>query len=242
MPISLHTNKIKDEKNAFIEELYRIIVNKEELITGKYDNASTLIHKYYLTIYIMEYYKKNAITNIYYDLMLTSVIESEALIQCGFINAAVMQLRCAVESTLKLLYYELHPIEWVLHQDNKFDLSGIEYREFLYKHPKFSKFQYEKRETIEQLWGDLCEYSHFNINVINEINLLIDIKTVFSSTEENEKYIKKLKMSMRVIIIILFLLDGTWLKNVEKSYFDYVFEILFGSNEIRDMKINLEIE
>ena len=45
-----------------------------------------------------------------------------------------------------------------------------------------------------------------------------------------------------VLILILFLIDSSWLKGVEKSYFDYVFEILYTSNETRELKIALGIE
>ena len=47
---------------------------------------------------------------------------------------------------------------------------------------------------------------------------------------------------MRIIVEIMFIVDNAWLVEVEKSYFDYVFEVLFKSDEIRHMKIALEIE
>ena len=34
MPNSLHTNKIKDEKDAFVNELFDMILKREELISG----------------------------------------------------------------------------------------------------------------------------------------------------------------------------------------------------------------
>ncbi len=242
MPISLHTDKIKDEKNAFITELYKMIVNEEQLIEGIYSKEATQIHKLYLTLYIMNYYKSNKLSTIYYDYLLTSGIESESLVLCGFTNAAIMQLRSTVEMSFKMLYYEFHPIEWQLHRERQFDLKGIEYREFLYNHPKFSSLKYINREYIEGIWNDLCKYSHFDINVINKLSVIEDMANIFSSEREKKKFRDKLKSCLRIVIIILFLVDESWLKEVEKSYFDYVFELLYNSSETSDLKINLRIE
>lgn len=241
MPLSLHTDKIRDEKNAFIEELYKIIVDKEKLIDGDNNGCATQIHKYYLTVYILNHFKRNTLNSTYYEYMITSIIESEALVQCGFMNAALMQLRSSLEMAFKMLYYECHPVEWELHEKEQFDLKGIEYREFLYRHPKFAKLHCESKETVERVWSELCKYSHYDINVVNEISVISDIKTVFSGTEEKEKFLHKLKLTMRILVEILFIVDSTWLKEVEKSYFDFVFEVLFKSEEIRMMKIDLEI-
>jgi hypothetical protein len=242
MPLSLHTDKIRNEKNAFIEELYNIIVDKDELINGNYSSAATKIHQYYLTVYIFNHFKRNNMNTAYYDYMLTSIIESEALVQCGFVNAALMQLRSSLEMAFKMLYYECHPIEWELHEKEQFDLRGVEYREFLYRHPKFSKLPYENKENIERVWGELCKYSHYDINVVKEISVISDIKTVFSNCKERDNFLSKLKLTMRIIVEIMFIVDNAWLVEVEKSYFDYVFEVLFKSDEIRHMKIALEIE
>ena len=51
-----------------------------------------------------------------------------------------------------------------------------------------------------------------------------------------------MKSSLRIVILILFLVDESWLKGVEKSYFDYIFELLYNSSESSDLKINLRIE
>ena len=46
MPNSLHTNKIKDEKDAFVNELFNMIPKREELISGEASAIATLIHKF----------------------------------------------------------------------------------------------------------------------------------------------------------------------------------------------------
>ena len=242
MPISLHTDKIKDEKNAFVEELYKMIINKEQLLEGIYDTRATQVHKLYLTLYVMNYYKTKTFNTTYYDLLLTSGIESEALILCGFTNASLMQLRSMVEMAFKMLFFEFHPIEWQLHCANQFDLKGVEYIEFLYNLPMFKRLNSINRADVEAIWGDLCKYTHFDINVIKNISVIEDMKNIFSSESEKNAFINKVKLCMRVVIIILFLVDGSWLKEVEKSYFDYIFELLYTSSEASDLKINLHIE
>ena len=242
MPISLHTDKIKDEKNAFVKELYKMVINEEQLLEGMYNNEAIQIHKLYLTLYIMNHYKSKRFNSMYYDYLLTSGIESESLILCGFTNASIMQLRSTVEMAFKMLYFEFHPIEWQLHSENQFDLRGIEYREFLYTHPRFSNLKYINREYVESVWKDLCKYTHFDISVINKISVIEDMTNIFSSENEKKAFRDKLKSSLRIVILILFLVDESWLKGVEKSYFDYIFELLYNSSESSDLKINLRIE
>lgn len=41
MPNSLHTNKIKDEKDAFVNELFNMIPKREELISGEASAIAT---------------------------------------------------------------------------------------------------------------------------------------------------------------------------------------------------------
>ena len=50
MPNSLHTNKIKDEKDAFVNELFNMIPKREELISGEASAIATQIHKLYLPL------------------------------------------------------------------------------------------------------------------------------------------------------------------------------------------------
>ena len=74
MPNSLHTNKIKDEKDAFVNELFDMIPKREELISGEASVIATQIHKLYLTIYIMNHFKSQKLKTDYYEYLLTSVI------------------------------------------------------------------------------------------------------------------------------------------------------------------------
>ena len=69
MPNSLHTNKIKDEKDAFVNELFNMIPKREELISGEASAIATQIHKLYLTIYIMNYFKSQKLKTVVCSLL-----------------------------------------------------------------------------------------------------------------------------------------------------------------------------
>lgn len=241
MPRSLHSQKIKDEKDAFVDELYKMLAKKATLKDGIYDKNASLIHKYYLVIYIMNHYNKTTFSTDYYNYMLTSLIESESLCLAGFNNASMMLLRSSMEMAIKFIYFETHPIEWELHQNNKFDLPGLEYRNFLYSVPKFSKLDFENKNSIETIWSELCKYSHYDLSIIQEISIITDIKPIFIDVNSQQKYIAKLKSVIRFMVIILFLVNPEWMQGVEKSYFDYIFEILYKPEEIGKMKIELRI-
>lgn len=241
MPISLHTDKIKDEKNCFIEELYKMILNKDELIDGEIDNKATQLHKFYLVIYIMNYYNKNQHNSQYFNYLMTSIIESESLFVLGFTNAGMMSLRSALESSFKFLYYEYHQIELQLNEMGEFDIKGIDYRNFMYLIPSFRKLNFIMKDEVERIWNELCKYVHYDISVINDISVISDIKPVLKEQESFIKIKKLIKEVFRIIVIIMFIVDPKWLEGIEKSYFDYIFEVLFKDNETTDMKISLKI-
>ncbi len=230
MPSSLHSNKIKDEKNAFVEELYKVFPEKDKLVSGAWNSKATQIHKYYLALYIMNFQKPKSLKTKYFNYLMTAAIESEALFLGGFKNAAFMQLRCAMEATFKLLYYETHPVEWELHKSKGFDLTGLEYREFLYMHPKFAHLNILKYD-IERNWGELCQYSHYDISIVNDITCVIDIKNIMSDNAGFEDSMKKIKSTIREMVFIFFMIDSRWLEGIEKAYFDYIFEILYSKAE-----------
>lgn len=241
MPISLHTDKIKVEKDCFIEELYKMILNKEELINGELDNKATQLHKFYLAIYIMNYYNKNEQNSQYLNYLITSIIESESLFIVGFTNAGMMALRSALECSFKFLYYEYHPIELQLNEIGEFDIKGIDYRNFMYSIPNFKKLNFIMKDEIERVWNELCKYAHYDISVIKEISVISDIKPVFNDDNRFINIKKIIKDVFRIIIVIMFTVNPKWLEMVEKSYFDYVFEVLFKAEEVTNMKISLKI-
>ncbi|MBN1071862.1 hypothetical protein DVV81_11895 [Clostridium botulinum] len=241
MPMSLHTNKIKVEKDCFIEELYKMILNKDELIDGTLNSKATQLHKLYLAIYIMNNYNKKEQNSQYLNYLITSIIESESLFIIGFTNAGMMALRSALECSFKFLYYEYHPIELQLNEIGEFDIKGIDYRNFMYSIPNVKKLNFIMKDDIERVWSELCKYAHYDISVIKEISVISDIKPVFNDNESFDNIKKIIKAVFRTIIVIMFTVNPKWLESVEKSYFDYVFEVLFNAEEVSNMKISLKI-
>lgn len=239
MAISLHSDKIKDEKNAFVTELYKKITKVETLTSGELDRSATRVHKLYMAIYIMNYHKSEKLKTTYFEHLLTGIIESEALIMAGFKNAAFMQLRCAMECAMKLLYFETHPIEWQLHQTNEFEKRGIEYREFFYSHPLKKKIDFILKEDVERNWSELCKYSHYDISVVKDISCIIEMDNVLEN--DLDKSLFKIKDTFRQMVCIFFIIDPSWLKELEKTYFDYVFESLFTAKEREELIGKLQI-
>ena len=111
-------------------------------------------------------------------------------------------------------------------------MRGIDYRDFLYRHPKFIKLDFQK-EQFESNWNELCQYSHYDINIVKDISCVIEITNVLSDKNELSDSIKKIKNSIKEMICILFMVDPRWLEGIEKAYFDYVFEILYTKEERR---------
>lgn len=241
VPQSLHTDKINDEKNAFVQELYETIVSEHSLHNGDLKTRALSIHKIYMTFYIMSHFKPKELDSPYFNNLLSCVIESESLFFLGFKNSGMMLLRSALELSFKFLYFAYHPIEQIKNETGNFDLHGIEYREFLYTFPNFLLQTTLNKDLIEQLWSELCQYTHCDVKTVDEISLIADIKPIFENEHSFQEYLKKIKHVFRIIITILFMVKSNWLEGVEKSYFDYPFEILFSAPEITDLKINLRI-
>lgn len=156
MPISLHTDKIKDEKNAFVQELYDTVLTRNALIDGDYSSQAVRLHKLYLALYIMNHFNQKEFQSQYYEYLMSCLIESESLFFIGLKNSAMMVLRSALELSFKFLYFEYHPIELKRNEIGEFDLHAIEYREFLYAFPSFSEQQVIRRDFVERLWRELC--------------------------------------------------------------------------------------
>lgn len=241
MPQSLHTDKIRDEKNAFIEELYNTIPSKADLLSGENASQAVRLHKLYLTFYIMANFKNVTLQSPYFNNLMSCIIESESLFFLGFKNSGMTLLRSAIESAFKLLYYEYHPIELIRNTNGDFDLRGLEYREFLYSFPAFSAQNVIKKDDVERVWSKLCEYTHSNVKTVDQISLVAEIKPIFETEQTFTQYLSQIKQVLRTIICILFLVSPNWLEHTEKSYFDYVFEILFDATETSALKVNFRI-
>lgn len=241
MPQSLHSQKINDEKDAFVCELFDTTNQKDDLISGKYSRQSARLHKLYMSFYVLNHFRRKELCSDYYDSILSCVIESESLFLVGLCNSPMMLLRSALEMSFKLLYFEYHPIELIRNSQQKFDLHGIEYREFLYAFPAFSAQNIIVKEDVEKTWSDLCLYTHFDYKAVETVSVISQITPIFDDEQKLAKYLDSIKKVFRIILCILFLVDPEWMKEVEKSYFDYPFEVLFNGEEKSKLILALKI-
>lgn len=241
MPQSLHSDKIRDEKNALVHELFDTINQKDELISGKYSTQTARLHKLFLSFFVLNHFKRKELNSDYYDSLLSCVIESESLLLIGLCNAPMMLLRSALEMSFKMLYYEYHPIELIRNSQQKFELHGADYREFLYTFPAFSAQDVITKDDVERLWSELCRYTHFDYKTVESISMVSQFAPIFNNEQKLVKYLDCIKKVFRIITCILFLVNPEWMKEVEKSYFDYPFEVLFNGDETSKIILALKI-
>ncbi|MED3447563.1 hypothetical protein P4483_27135 [Bacillus thuringiensis] len=237
----LHSNKVKDERDAFVEELYKNLTNKDSITSGDLEARSRRLHKIILPLYIMKHYSKNKFISPYFNFIMTNVIEAEMLLMLGFKNAAMTSLRAAMESSFKFLYYEYHPIENLLHNESEFDLTGMSYREFLYSFPNLKNISFNSRDRIERIWSDLCKYVHSDINSVQAISYVSEISSALNLEEkEFNALLNNLRDIFKVIISIFFAIDKTWAQDIEKTYFDAIFEV-YDFEERSEVKEKLQV-
>jgi hypothetical protein len=226
---ALHSKKVADEKDAFFGELLASLPKSKRLKNGG-DLAARArrLHERFIAVHILSHYKPHdgPLITDYFEMVASLLIECECLLALGFYNSGMMVLRASVEASIKLLYYETHPIEWQLHQAGKFDLHGNEYREFLYSVPAFSGLPFFAKNSFEPLWTGLCKFVHGDLKAIAQVGVVGDIKTVLGLAEPKfVEFLSRLREANKVIIACCFAVDPKWLLNVEKAYFDAVLEV-----------------
>ncbi len=239
---SLHSNKIRDEKEAFVKELYKGFPKIKDLIDGDLDSKARRLHEVMLPVYIMRHYHKGQLSTPYLDIIITNLIETECLLILGFKNSAISTLRLALESSLKFLYYEHHPIESILHVEmDKHLLNGKEYRDFLYVFPRLNEIRFLAKEILEKQWSELCGFVHGKITVLEEATVVSDITSVLKAGEDDFRdVLNLLRYVNKVIVTMFFTVDKRWAQEMEKSYFDAVFDI-FEIEERQEVKEKLMV-
>ncbi|MGE6577405.1 hypothetical protein ACQKFM_21135 [Paenibacillus xylanexedens] len=239
--LALHSSKINSEKNAFINELFSSLPAKQDIIDGPLSHNAKRLHESVISLLIMKHYCKRDFLSNYFEAVMTNIIEAECLMLLGFRNSSYSLLRGAVEASFKLLYFEYHPIESRLHSEDKFDLTGKEYRNFFYIFPGLCDMEYLSRDKVEKFWGELCSYVHGDLRVLTPLNVVSDISTFLSdSGREFENTVNMLKAVSKLISSIFFAVEPAWLENVEKAYFDAVFDI-YTPQERTKLKEKLRI-
>lgn len=237
----LHSKKVTDEKNAFIEELFSNITHRERVIEGDLHTRARILHETFLPVYIMKHYSAGDFKSSYYNVVLTNLIESEALLILGFKNAGISSLRSAFESTCKFLYYEYHPIECKLHEEGSHTLSSVDYREFLYLFPELKDISFLARDKLEAIWSELCKYVHSDLRVVKTVSLVSDMSTFLALKEvEFQQFITLIRYTIKFILTIFFAIDPMWAKDIEKAYYDAILEA-FTVEECAEIKSHLWI-
>lgn len=239
---SLKSAKVKVEKDFYIEELMSTIPDKEDLLDGNLNVKANRLHGLILPVYVTNYYKPDNLKTPYFDVILTNFIEMESLFILGFKNSGYNSLRAIFESALKLLYYECHPIEFILHKDKKkHNLTVKEYREFMYSHPSLEKISFILRDKVEKLYSDLCEYVHCDLKVHNSLRVVSNITSILKYEEsEFNKILASINQVLKLTVVICFAVNSKWLSEAPKSYFDAVLET-FSNDERKEVRENIGI-
>ena len=244
MSRALHTSKISAEKDAFIGELRASLPNFARLLSGG-DLASKArrLHEKFIPLHILNHYKPDPspLKTEYFELVVTHSIESEALFALGFRNAGMMALRAAIEAAFKFIYYENHPVEWQLHQSGAHDLHGIEFREFLYNFPVLGGLPFNQKRGLEELWTQLCSFVHCDLRSVSKVGVVADFKTILRLPEQQlSQILDRIHVVEKTVVSCCFAVDPKWLLNVEKAYFDVVFDI-YTAAERKVIKEGLRI-
>ncbi|AFM02250.1 hypothetical protein Desde_3987 [Desulfitobacterium dehalogenans ATCC 51507] len=238
---ALHSQKLIEEKNAFINELYSSIPTKENIIEGELNQKARRLHEVLFPIYIMKHYNGNIFESEYFDMIISNLVEAESALILGLTNAGISSLRGALESSFKFLYYEYHPVENRLHNEGKHSLSSLDYREFFYNFPGLSNISFSSRSIVEGLWSYLCRYVHCDFRVLKEISLVSDISSVLLYEEKDFKQVLDvIKLIVKLIVSIFFCVDSFWIQNVEKAYFDATLEA-FSTAERQEILQELRV-
>jgi hypothetical protein len=237
----LHSKKLKNEKDAFVRELFENLPSIEDLTEKSFDGKAASFHRIFLSIYILNHYSSNKIKTKYFKISVSNLIEAELLFILGFRNSAFSMMRSALECAFKFLYYEFHPIESQLDEIGQHQLSIEEYRNFGYKFPKLCEISFFARAMVERVWSELCQYVHSDLRVIEKMSVIADIETIFELPEKTYQKVRNLvKETVRVIILLFIAVDPDWGLTIEKVYFEEIFH-LFKVEEIREIKNVLQI-
>lgn len=241
---SLHTQKIADEKDAFLTELLAGLPKESALVgNGAQSVRARRLHEKYLALHILAHYKPAAspLETNYFDAIVSHWIESECLFLLGFRNAGMTALRATLESAIKLVYYENHPVEWTLHAGGSHNLHSVEYRDFLVSVPNLGGLAFNSKASLDLLWKELCRFVHTDLRAITTIGVVSDIKSITELPEhEFSRITTHVHNVAKTVASCCLSVDPKWLLNVEKAYFDAVFE-LYTTQERAAVKSGLRI-
>lgn len=238
---ALHSKKVDAEKNAFIAELYNSLPSPELLMSGKLGARARALHEALLPAYILKHYVPRQFQSNYLEVLFTNLIEAESLLILGFQNAGLSTLRSGLESSLKFLYYEHHPIELELHVAGEHGLTSTDYRDFLYSFPRLKSLEPVKKEHLEALWTALCQYVHCDLRALNKMSVVSDLRSALSDSERKfQQTLDLLRRSASVVVAVLLAIEPRWLESAEAAYFDAVLEA-FSPQQRKEVLSTLRI-
>jgi hypothetical protein len=82
-----------------------------------------------------------------------------------------------------------------------------------------------KKEIVEELWSHLCKFVHGDLRAIALMTVVADILPLTKSTEKDfQEFLKVIKLMVKITVAIFFRIAPSWLRHVEKVYFDAVLE------------------
>lgn len=242
--MALHSRKVEAEKDAFVSELLANIPDTEALLAGgAMAQRARRLHERFIPVHILSHYRPRPgpLKTDYPEMILSHSIECECLFVLGFYNAGMILIRAAVESAIRLVYYETHPIEWRLHQAGSHNLHGNQYREFLYSFPGLGELPFHDKASLEVLWAALCQFVHSDLRAVSQLGAVGDIKSVLGFKEPKfVQLLDRLRDAVKVVVACCLSVDPNWLSGVEKVYFDAVLDI-FSVSERREVKERLHI-
>jgi hypothetical protein len=235
----LHSKKLKNEKDAFIKELFENLPSIEDLTEKTFDRKASSFHRIFLPVYILNHYSSKKVKTKYFNISVSNLIEAELLFILGFRYPAFLTIRSALECAFKFLYYEFHPIESQFDEIAQHQLTIEDYRNFGYKFPKLGEISFFDKAIVERVWSELCQFVHSDLRIIKKMSVVADLETIFKKPEKKYQKVRSLVIGV-VRILLLLAVDPDWGVNIEKVYFEEIFH-LFENAEIQEIKSVLQI-
>lgn len=240
-PGALHSKKVEAEKDAYLAELLASLPTMNDIKDTLGAKANRL-HSAFLPLYISRHYRPTTTSATQYHLAAFShALEAESALILGLRNAGMAAMRSGVESALKFLYYELHPVEFELHGLGRHELTGFELRKFAYSIPRLANISFFSSDNVDRTWAHLCKFSHGALDAISVFSTASDIQSILKSKEtEFREVLLSVKEAIKIILACFFAVNPKWLVAAEKAYFDAALEA-FTNKERKEVKESLRI-
>jgi|GEM_PF-6842556 len=120
-------------------------------------------------------------------------------------------------------------------------MTGSAFRDFFYNVPDLRELSFTLKASVEPLWGQLCKFVHSDLRSIDTFSIVADIKSVLRFSDRPFAAVSDHIQSVaKIAIACCLFLDPKWLLNVEKVYFDAVFDA-YSLSERTEVKTSLRV-